>query len=62
MKLYAKVIIILGLALMTCSCAVHGHIHRRPVPGKKKSCNCPDFGMNLQKKTGTSAAFEFFAA
>ena len=38
------IIILLG------ACAVHHpYAKARPRPGKKKSCNCPDFGDNLNK-------------
>ena len=42
--------------LLLCSCAAHGHIHKRPVPGKK-ACNCPDFGMTVPSGNITAKSY-----
>lgn len=45
---YFRLIILLALVVSLGACAAHGRIHRKPVPGRKKPCNCPDFGMLRQ--------------
>jgi hypothetical protein len=41
---------IILISVFLTSCAVnHPYARSRPKPGKKKSCNCPDFGLNSIK-------------
>jgi hypothetical protein len=50
MKVFYKFSIILLISIFLGSCAVHHPYARaRPKAGKKKSCNCPDFGYNSPK-------------
>ena len=50
MKIYTKLTALLLVVLFLGSCAAHHpYAKARPKAGKKKSCNCPDFGYNSGK-------------
>jgi len=57
MKVFFKLPALLLLILFLGSCAAHHpYAKARPKPGKKKSCNCPDFGY----KSGKSPSGVYF--
>ncbi len=50
MKIFAKLATLLLVIVFLVSCAAHHpYAKARPKAGKKKSCNCPDFGYNPRK-------------
>ncbi len=58
LKKYLRLMIFLALLVSLGACAAHGRIHRKPVPGRKKPCNCPDFGMVRQPERQTVYFYE----
>jgi hypothetical protein len=50
MRRFSKFTLYIFLVIFLASCAAHHpYAKARPKPGKKKSCNCPDFGYNPGK-------------
>jgi hypothetical protein len=47
MRIFTKLTVLFLAVLFLGSCAAHHpYAKARPKAGKKKSCNCPDFGFN----------------
>jgi len=52
MKRFFNLPVIFIIVILLGSCAAHHpYAKARPKPGKKKSCNCPDFGYNPGKSS-----------